>query len=86
MVNGGGFCLLKILQIIFSIIAVAFAGYGLFTKDFQFQGYMILFLGLTMLVAGLQEFKRNKKITGWMLIGVFVFSTFVAIQSFMWNS
>jgi len=78
--------LLKILQIIFSIIAVAFAGYGLFTKDFQFQGYMILFLGLTMLVAGLQEFKRNKKITGWMLIGVFVFSTFVAIQSFMWNS
>lgn len=78
--------MLKILQIIFSIIAVAFAGYGLFTKDFQFQGYMILFLGLTMLVAGLQEFKRNKKITGWMLIGVFVFSTFVAIQSFMWNS
>ena len=77
--------MLKILQIIFSIITVAFAGYGLFTKDFQFQAYMILFLGLTMFVLGLQEFKRNKKITGWMLIGVFAFSIFVAIQNLMLN-
>lgn len=75
--------MLKILQIIFSIITVAFAGYGLFTRDFQFQAYMMLFLGLTMLVLGLQEFKRNKKVTGWMLIGVFAFSIFAAIQSFM---
>lgn len=75
--------MLKILQIIFSIITVAFAGYGLLTRDFQFQAYMMLFLGLTMLILGLQEFKRNKKVTGWMLIGVFAFSIFAAIQSFM---
>ena len=75
--------MLKILQILFSIITVAFAGYGLFTRDFQFQAYMMLFLGLTMLVLGLQEVKRNKKVTGWMLIGVFAFSIFAAIQSFM---
>ena len=75
--------MLKILQIIFSIIAMAFAGYGLITKDFQFQAYMMLFLGLTMLVLGLQEFKKNKKGTGWLLIGVFAFLMFVAIQSFM---
>ena len=75
--------MLKTLQIIFSIITVAFAGYGLLTRDFQFQAYMMLFLGLTMLVLGLQEFKRNKKVTGWMLIGVFAFSIFAAIQSFM---
>ena len=78
--------MLKILHILFSIITVAFAGYGLFTKDFQFQAYMVLFLGLTMLLLGLQEFKRNKKFTGWMLIGVFAFSIFAAIQSFMWNT
>jgi len=77
--------LLKILQILFSIIAVALAGYGLITGDFQFQAYMILFLGLTMLVLGLKEFKRNKKLLGWMLIGVFVFSMFVVIQNFMLN-
>ena len=86
MVNGGGFCLLKILRIIFLIIAVAFAGYGLFTKDFQFQGYMMLFLGLTTLVSGIQEFKRNKKIMGWLLIGGFALLIFVSIQSFMWIS
>ena len=81
----GGVALLKILQILFSIITVALAGYGLVTQDFQFGAYMNLFLGLTMLVLGLQEFKRNKKITGWMLIGVFAFSIFVTIQSFMLN-
>lgn len=75
--------MLKILQLIFSIIAVALAGYGLITKDFQFQAYMMLFLGLTMLCSGLQEFQKNKKGTGWLLIGVFAFLMFVAIQSFM---
>lgn len=77
--------MLNILQILFSVITVALAGYGLFTKDFQLQAYMILFLGLTMLILGLREFKRNKKMTGWMLIGVFAFSLFVAIQGFMVN-
>lgn len=75
--------MLKILQILFSIIVLALASYGLVTKDFQLQAYMILFLGLTMLISGLQEFKKNKKITGWMLIGVFAFLMFVAVQSFM---
>ncbi len=80
--------MLKILHIIFPIITVAIAGYGLFTKDFQFQAYMFLFSGLTMLVLGLQEFKRNKKFMGWLLIGVFAFTIFVAItiQTLIWNS
>ena len=77
--------MLKILQIIFSIITVALASYGLVTQDFQLGAYMILFLGLTMLVLGIQEFKKDKKITGCMLIVVFVFSMVVAIQSFMLN-
>lgn len=77
--------MLKILQILFSIITVVLAAYGLFTEDFRFQAYMILFLGLAMLMLGLQEFKRNKKLSGWLLIGVFAFSIFAAIQSFMWN-
>ena len=75
--------MLKILQILFSIITVALASYGLITQDFQLGVYMILFLGLAMLFSGLQEFKKDKKVTGWMLIGVFAFLMFVAIQSFM---
>ena len=65
--------LFKILQILFSIITIALASYGLITQDFQLGAYMILFLGLSMLLAGLQEFKRDKKLSGWMLIGVFAF-------------
>lgn len=75
--------MLKILQILFSIIVLVLAGYGLFTKDFQFQAYTILFLSLTMLVLGIQQFKQNSKLVGGFLIGVFVFSMFVAIKSFL---
>lgn len=75
--------MLNILHILFSIITVTLAGYGLFTADFRFQVYMILFMGLTMLVMGLKEFNRNNKVSGWMLIFVFGFSMFVVIQSFV---
>ena len=81
MVNEGGFCLLKILQILFSIIVTVLAGYGLFTKDFQFQAYMTLFLGLTMLVLGLREVKEIRNRLGGYLIGVFVFSIIVATHT-----
>ncbi|WP_339171261.1 DUF3953 domain-containing protein [Solibacillus sp. FSL R5-0691] len=77
--------MLKFLQILFSIITIALASYGLITQDFQLGAYVILFLGLSMLLAGLQEFKRDKKLSGWMLIGVFAFSMYVAIQSFVLN-
>ena len=76
----GWLTLLKILQILFSIIAAAFGGCFLFTKDNHFFAYMFLFSGLTMLVCGLIEFNKNKKITGWMLVVVFILSVFVAIQ------
>lgn len=72
-----------ILRILFSIITLALAGYGLITRNFEFQAYLILFLGLTMLVTGIQEFQQNNKLTGWLLIVVFAFSLFVAIQSFI---
>ncbi len=76
----GWLTLLKILQILFSIIAVTFFGCFLFTKDNHFFAYMFLFSGLTMLVSGLIEFKKNKKIAGWVLVFVFILSVFVAIQ------
>lgn len=74
--------MLKILRILFSIVGITLALYGLITKDFEFQAYMILFLGLTMLIIGIQEFQQQKKFTGWLLIIVCLFSFFVAIQNF----
>lgn len=75
--------LLMILRILFSIITLALASYGLITKNFEFGQYMILFLSLTMLVMGIQEIQQNKKVTGWLLLFVFAFSLFVTIQSFI---
>ena len=44
---------------------------------------MMFFLGLTMLVMGLQEFKKERKAYGWLLVVVFLFSLFVSIQGFL---
>lgn len=74
--------LLGILRILFSVITLALAGYGLITKNFEFGSYMILFLGLSMLVLGIQEIQQNKKLTGWFSIITFAFSLYVSITSF----
>lgn len=66
--------LLKILHFVFSVIAISLAAYGLITKNFEFQHYMIFFLGLMMLIMGLQEFKKERKAYGWLFIIVFLFS------------
>lgn len=44
---------------------------------------MIFFMGLAMLMWGLHEFQQNRKVYGWMFIGVFLFSLFVSIQGFL---
>ena len=44
---------------------------------------MILALGLSILVMGLQEFKKNKKRQGWLMIIVFGFSLFVSVRGLM---
>ncbi len=75
--------LLRFLRIVLSIIAFGLAIYGLITQNFEFHAYMILFLGLSMLVMGIQEFQQNKKPIGWLLIVVFAFSLFVSIQKFI---
>lgn len=75
--------LLMILRIVFSIIAGALAVYGLVTQNFEYQAYMMLFLGLMMLVMGIQEIQKDKKLMGCLLIAVFAFSLYVSIQSFI---
>ena len=66
-----------------SIITLLFAFYGKITKDFKFVGIMILFLGLTMLVSGIEEFQKERKVMGWFLIAVFLFSLYVSIEGFL---
>lgn len=73
--------LLTILQIVFSIIVVSLSTYGIITGDYQLNYLMIFFLGVLLLILGLKEFQKERKVNGWLFIGVFLFSIFVSINS-----
>ncbi|MCL1701607.1 DUF3953 domain-containing protein [Lysinibacillus sp. Bpr_S20] len=45
---------------------------------------MIFFLGLFGLTLGIKEFQRERKVYGCLMIGLFLFSVYVSIQSFIW--
>jgi hypothetical protein len=77
--------LLKIIRFVLSVLTILFATYGLITKNFQFNHIMIFLLGLTMLVMGLEEFRKERKAKGWLFVVVFLFSLFVSIQGFLFN-
>ncbi|MDQ0232588.1 YczI family protein [Metabacillus malikii] len=74
-----------ILRVIFAVIVVFIAGYGLITKNFDFQSYMMFFLSLMMLVMGLEEFRKERKVMGWISIVTFVFLLFVSLLGFFLN-
>lgn len=76
--------MLKILQIVFAIIAISLSAYGLITRDYQLNFLMIFFLGLFGLTLGIKEFQKERKAYGWLLIGLFLFSIYVSIQNFIW--
>ncbi|WP_375106382.1 DUF3953 domain-containing protein [Lysinibacillus fusiformis] len=73
--------LLTILQIVFSILVVSFSTYGIITGDYRLNFLMILFLGVLLLILGLKEFQKERKVNGWLYIGVFLFLVFVSITS-----
>jgi uncharacterized protein YqgC (DUF456 family) len=74
---------LKILRYILSIATFLLAVYGLITKKIESNHIMIFLLGLTMLVMGIEEFQKERKIIGLLLVGVFLFSVFVSIKGFL---
>jgi len=73
---------LKITRIILSAITLLLAGYGLFTQNFVLQPLMIFFMGLLILVMGLDEFKKGRKGFGYLCIAVAIF---ISLESFFLN-
>ncbi|TYS16612.1 DUF3953 domain-containing protein [Rossellomorea vietnamensis] len=74
---------MKIIRYIVSLTALTFASYGLITGDYTYNHIMMLFLSLLMLTMGLEEFERNHKGTGFLLMGTFLFTGYVSIQGFL---
>ncbi|WP_042337835.1 YczI family protein [Bacillus andreraoultii] len=75
--------MLKTFRYILAAITFLLASYGLIMKDFKYGDLMIFFLGLMMLVMGIEEFRNERKLMGWWLIAVFLFSLFVSIEGFL---
>ncbi|WP_347552994.1 DUF3953 domain-containing protein (plasmid) [Pseudalkalibacillus hwajinpoensis] len=74
---------MKILRYVLSIATFTLAVYGLITSNFEFNHIMIFLLGLTMLIIGIEEFQKERKAIGMLLVGVFIFSLFVSIEGFL---
>ena len=74
-----------ILRVILAVIVTFIAGYGLITNNHEFQSYMMFFLSLFMLVMGLEEFQKGRKVIGWISIAAFLFILFVSLQDFFLN-
>lgn len=75
--------MLKLLQIVFAIIVITLSAYGLISRDYNLNFLMVFFLGLFILTLGIEEFQRERKVYGWLLMGLFLFSVYVSIQSFV---
>lgn len=75
--------MLKVLRYICSIATFLFAAYGLITKNFEYNTIMILFMGLTFLIMGLEEFQKKRPANGWLFILVFLLTVFVSIKGFL---
>jgi len=54
--------MLKTSRIILAVIVIIMAGYGLLTENHLLQPYMLFFLGLMMLILGLEEFQKGRKV------------------------
>ncbi|MCG3420640.1 DUF3953 domain-containing protein [Oceanobacillus jordanicus] len=74
--------MLTVFRFIFATVAILFAVYGLITGDFKFQPYMVFFLGLMMLVMGLEEFKNERKSYGVLLVIIFLLLLFVSVKGY----
>ena len=65
--------MLKISRIILAVIVIIMAGYGLLTENHLLQPYMLFFLGLMMLILGLEEFQKGRQVYGYLSLFVFMF-------------
>lgn len=74
------------LRIVFAIITLVLAGYGLITGNSGVVStYMMLFMGAMLLVMGISEIKNERKQIGFISIIVSLFVFYVSIQGFLLN-
>ena len=70
--------LLTILHTLFAVITLGLALLGLITKNFDYQYYMLLSMGLMILVMGIKEIQKEKKFFAYPMLLAAAFILFVA--------
>ncbi|BCB05400.1 DUF3953 domain-containing protein [Bacillus sp. KH172YL63] len=70
-------------RVLFSLIAISFALYALFSEQTPDIIYTCMFLALSMMMhmMGLSEIKANRKPAGWLYFSTAVFLGFVMTYS-----
>ncbi|WP_312506425.1 DUF3953 domain-containing protein [Lysinibacillus sp.] len=74
--------MLKVLQIVCAIITVLLSSYLLITHNYNLIFLMVFFSGLFMLTKGIEAFHSERKVYGWLLIGLFLFAVYISMYQF----
>ncbi|OLS38518.1 DUF3953 domain-containing protein [Bacillus sp. MRMR6] len=70
----------KKMRIILGIIVLVLAGYGLITKNFIAQPFMMLTLSAFIVVGGINEFKQGRKGRAFVSIAFALFVLIILVQ------
>ncbi|MGG0412592.1 DUF3953 domain-containing protein [Peribacillus simplex] len=76
---------MKIVRIILAIVVIVLSGYSLITQTLELMPYYMFFLGALILVIGLAELRKDRKVWGYMNIAISLFVFFASIQAFLMN-
>jgi len=79
----GGIQLYKKIRIILGVIVLLLAGFGLITKNFIAQPFMMLGLAAFIFIGGLDELQQGNKRRGYINLFLSVFVLFVVVKAFI---
>lgn len=75
--------MLRIYGSLFSILAIFIACYQLFTQTFELQGFLFLFIALSILVICIQRMLEKKYVYGVISLLLFLLAITVSIIEFL---
>ncbi len=76
---------MKMVRIILAIVVIVLSGYSLIAQTLELMPYYMFFLGALILVIGLAELQKDRKVWGYMNIVISLFVFFASIQDFLMN-
>lgn len=76
---------MKIMRITLALLVIALSTYGLITKSLNLIPIMMFSLGVLMVVSGLDEFKKGRKVYFYLNIAVALFLFFFSIKSLFFH-